>query len=130
MGLSLNWTLALIAAVMWAASVGWYLKTFWGRRKASEDKRADKEAAITAWSEARTLEVMGRFPRSAGPATTYAWQYSLDGGKTWIDMPKTTRATTNLVNVAPKTTVHVRFRALLRKTGYTDWSDPVSIIVI
>ncbi len=63
-------------------------------------------------------------------ATVYAWQYSLDGGLTWIDMPKTTRASTRLGNLAPKTTVHVRFRALMRKTGYTDWSVPVPIIVI
>ncbi len=61
-------------------------------------------------------------------ATVYAWQYSLDGGLTWIDMPKTTRASTRLGNLAPKTTVHVRFRALMRKTGYTDWSVPVPII--
>jgi tetratricopeptide (TPR) repeat protein len=74
MSLSLNWTVALVAAFLWAAIVGRYVVSNWGLRREGEGKKADKEAAITAWSEALTREVMDRFPRSAGPAAVYAWQ--------------------------------------------------------
>jgi tetratricopeptide (TPR) repeat protein len=74
MSLSLNWTVALIAFAFWAAMVGHYVVPRWGLRREAEGKKADEEAAITAWSEALTLEVMDRFPRSAGPAAVYAWQ--------------------------------------------------------
>jgi hypothetical protein len=62
-------------------------------------------------------------------ATGYQWQHSLDGGKTWIDMPATTKAQTTLANLTPKATVWFRVRALVRKTGFTDWSQSVSAVV-
>jgi hypothetical protein len=62
-------------------------------------------------------------------ATAYHWQYSLDGGATWIDLPMTTRADTRLDNLPLKATAHVRVRAFLRGVGPTDWCEPVSIIV-
>jgi hypothetical protein len=56
------------------------------------------------------------------------WQYSLDGGKTWIGLPLTTKARTTLANLTPGTTVTVRQRALT-KAGVGDWSQPVSHVV-
>jgi hypothetical protein len=60
---------------------------------------------------------------------TNEWQYSLDGGKTWIDMPPTTKANTAVTNLTPGVTVTFRQRAIT-KTGLTDWSQPVSSVVV
>jgi hypothetical protein len=57
------------------------------------------------------------------------WQYSLDGGKTWIDMTPTTKANTSIQNLTPGTTVSVRQR-VLTKAGQSDWGQPVSTLVV
>jgi len=59
----------------------------------------------------------------------YEWEYSLDGGKTWIRLPTTTRATTVVLGLESGTVVWFRSRAILRKTGQTDWCQPVSHLV-
>jgi hypothetical protein len=56
------------------------------------------------------------------------WQYSLDGGKTWIDAPTTTKAETTIQSLTPGTTVSIRQRALT-KAGLPDWGQPVSTVV-
>jgi hypothetical protein len=56
------------------------------------------------------------------------WQYSLDGGKTWIDLPPTTKASTTIQGLTPGTTVSIRQRPLT-KAGLTDWGQPVSTLV-
>jgi hypothetical protein len=56
------------------------------------------------------------------------WQYSLDGGKTYLDMPPTTKARTSIANLTPGTTVMFRKR-VLTKDGLSDWSEPTSVLV-
>lgn len=56
------------------------------------------------------------------------WQYSLDGGKTWIDLPSTTKASTTVANLTPSTTVSIRQQAVT-KAGESDWSAPVVHVV-
>ncbi len=56
------------------------------------------------------------------------WQYSTDGGKTWIDVPPTTKASTTIPNLTPGTTVEYRQR-VLTKAGLSDWSQTVSALV-
>ncbi len=63
-------------------------------------------------------------------AVSYEWEISFDGGVTWLKAGATTRANMTLKDLAPKTTVHVRFRALLRYSVYTNWSNAVWIIVV
>jgi hypothetical protein len=63
-------------------------------------------------------------------AVTYHWQYSFDEGITWMDATVTTTSYTTLTRLPPKTTVTVRFRALLRHSTYTEWSRAVSRTVI
>jgi hypothetical protein len=77
----------------------------------------------------RVSGVLNVITTAVNGATGYQWQHSLDGGKTWIDMPATTKAQTTLSGLTPKTTVWFRVRALVRKTGLTDWSQPVSAVV-
>lgn len=56
------------------------------------------------------------------------WQYSTDGGKTWIDVPSTTKAQTTIPNLTPGATVMFRQRALT-KAGPGEWSQPYIHIV-
>jgi hypothetical protein len=56
------------------------------------------------------------------------WQYSSDGGKTWIDLPETTRAQATVQNLTSGATVLFRQRALT-KAGLTDWCSPVTHVV-
>ncbi len=56
------------------------------------------------------------------------WQYSTDGGKTWIDLPPTSKATTTIQNLTPATTVMFRQR-VFTKSGLSDWGQPVSALI-
>ena len=56
------------------------------------------------------------------------WQYSTDGGKTWIDAPPTTKAKTTVANLTPGVTVTVRQR-VFTKAGLGDWGAPVTQVV-
>lgn len=66
---------------------------------------------------------------SAGPRSCYDWQYSSDGGKTWVDAPSTTQAKTTLENLTAGTTVLFRYRAVTPKGGQGDWAQPVALLV-
>lgn len=66
----------------------------------------------------------------AGDRAAYEFQYSLDGGKTWLGLPQpvTTSTTATVENLKRGSTVHFRYRATVK--GVTgDWSDPVVMIV-
>ncbi len=65
---------------------------------------------------------------SAGARSSYLWQYSADGGKTWVDVPGTVQAKTTVAGLPAGTTVQFRYRAIT-KTGQGDWSAPVSFLV-
>ena len=65
---------------------------------------------------------------SAGPRTAYEWQYSTDGGKTWIDLPGTIKASTTVGSLAAGTTAMFRYRTL-SKGGQSDWVAPISLLV-
>ncbi len=65
---------------------------------------------------------------SAGPRSSYEWQYSLDGGKTWLPAAVTVRASTTVAGLAPAATVEFRYRPVT-KAGEGDWSQTVSLIV-
>jgi hypothetical protein len=65
---------------------------------------------------------------SAGPRSSYDWECSTDGGKTWLLLPSTMQAKTSVTGLTPRATVQFRYRALT-KTGEGDWSQPLSFIV-
>jgi len=62
------------------------------------------------------------------PRESHEWQYSLDGGKTWVDAPPTLQAKTTIGGFTPGATVYFRHRALT-KTGRDDWSTVTSVLV-
>jgi hypothetical protein len=56
---------------------------------------------------------------------SHDWQYSTDGGKTWLPLPSTQQAKTTITGLSPGSTVQVKTRSL-SKTGYSAWTDPAS----
>jgi hypothetical protein len=66
--------------------------------------------------------------KSAGARSSYEWQYSADGGKTWVGAPGTLQAKTVITGLTPGATVQFRYRAVT-KTGEGDWSQVVALIV-
>jgi hypothetical protein len=66
---------------------------------------------------------------SAGPRSAYQWQYSTDGGKTWVPAPATTQGTTTIAGLPAGTTVQFRYLAVTPKGGQGDWSPALSLLV-
>jgi hypothetical protein len=65
---------------------------------------------------------------SAGHRASYDWQYSADGGKTWVMLTSTLKTTTTVTGLTPGAVVEFRYRAVT-KSGATDWSQPVSLTI-
>ncbi len=65
---------------------------------------------------------------SAGRHASYEWQYSTDGGKTWLVAPTTIHARTSISGFTPGATVGFRFRSVTR-AGEGDWSQAVQLVV-
>ena len=65
---------------------------------------------------------------SAGPRASYEWQYSTDGGKTWVPASVTLQAKTTIVGLTPGATVQFRYRPVTR-TGEGDWSQTIVLLV-
>ncbi|HEY6459239.1 MAG TPA: fibronectin type III domain-containing protein, partial [Polyangiaceae bacterium] len=65
---------------------------------------------------------------AAGHRASYDWEYSPDGGKTWVGAPSTLTASTSIAGLPAGTSVQFRYRALT-KAGVGDWSQPTSLLV-
>jgi hypothetical protein len=65
---------------------------------------------------------------SAGHRASYEWEYSADGGKTWVAATPSLQAKTVVSGLPSGNTVQFRYRAVT-KTGTADWSQPVSLLV-
>ncbi len=59
---------------------------------------------------------------------SHEWEYSADGGKTWVSCPPTTQAKTTITGIVPGSTILVKHRAVTG-TGPTSWTDAVSMLV-
>jgi hypothetical protein len=65
---------------------------------------------------------------SAGNRSGYEWEYSSDGGKTWVTAPATLQAKTTVTGLTTGTTVQFRYRPVT-KAGEGNWTQPVSLLV-
>jgi hypothetical protein len=65
---------------------------------------------------------------SAARRASYEWEYSADGGKTWVMAPPSLQATTVVTGLPSGVSVQFRFRAVT-KAGGGDWSTPVTLPV-
>lgn len=59
---------------------------------------------------------------------SHEWEYSTDGGKTWVTSNPTVQAKTSISGLPPGQTVLVKHRAVTL-TGPAAWSDPASLMV-
>ena len=64
----------------------------------------------------------------AARRAAYDWEYSTDGGKTWVSAPSTLQAKTTVSGLPVGTSVLFRYRAVT-KTGEGDWSQGLSLLV-
>src|SRR5271166_222513 len=81
-----------------------------------EEILANKLTALVGRQEERD-------PVGVGPRTSYEWEYSPDGGKTWVAAPSTIQAKTVVTGLTAATMVMFRYRTVT-KTGVSDWSQP------
>jgi hypothetical protein len=65
---------------------------------------------------------------SAGPRSSYEWEYSIDGGKTWVTAPVTLQARTLVSGLTVGSVVLFRYRPVT-KAGEGNWSQPASLVV-
>jgi hypothetical protein len=91
-------------------------------------KRAARKARVFAAKPGLTSGVAKVVVASAGHRASYEWQYSIDGGKTWVLAPVTLQAKTTIAGLTPGGVVQFRYRAVT-KAGEPDWSAPVSLAV-
>jgi hypothetical protein len=66
--------------------------------------------------------------RSAGTRASYEWEWSSDGGKTWIAATPSLQAKTTITGLPVGASCQFRYRPVL-KTGPADWSQPVTLVV-
>ncbi len=66
--------------------------------------------------------------KSSGARSGYEWEYSLDGGKTWVNAPVTLQAKTTVAGLTPGATVQFRYPPVT-KAGEGDWSQTVVLLV-
>ena len=59
---------------------------------------------------------------------SYEWQWSADGGKTWVTERRTQQANTVVRRLQPGTRYGFRFQAVTRRLT-TNWCDPVFYVV-
>jgi hypothetical protein len=64
----------------------------------------------------------------AARRASYEWQYSIDGGKTWVSAPSSLQAKTTVTGLPVGTSVLFRYKAVT-KTGEGDWSQGLALLV-
>ena len=64
----------------------------------------------------------------AARRASYEWEYSLDGGKTWVATAGTLKASTTITGLPVGTAAQFRYRAIT-KAGLGDWSQAVVLVV-
>jgi hypothetical protein len=63
---------------------------------------------------------------SAGHRSSYEWEYSIDGGTTFLAMAPTMQAKTSLAGLKPGSSVMFKYRSVT-KAGASDWSQPITL---
>ncbi len=85
------------------------------------DARLDSQGAVLLRAHAKMLH-KGTTNRC------FNWQYTLDGGKTWINAPSTAIAQTSISGLPAMTMCGFRVSATHKK-GQSEWSPMVSVVV-
>jgi hypothetical protein len=89
-------------------------------------KHTKNDLNVKAGPTSGTLAITARLTVARA---SHEWEYSTDGGKTYLAAAPTLQAKTTITGLVPGTAVLVRHRAIT-KTGPADWSAAVSAIVV
>jgi hypothetical protein len=73
-------------------------------------------------------EVLLETKAVAKRGVSYEWQYSMDGGKTWIAIAISSEANVSVPGLTPGTTYLFRYRTWIKKVA-SDWSQYLSFLV-
>jgi len=87
--------------------------------------RQKQTSAVKYGATSGSVELIAK---AAAPRASYEWQFSIDGGKTWVQVPNTLKARTTIIGLPVATMVEFRYRATTT-AGMGDWSQPISILV-
>ena len=63
-------------------------------------------------------------------SVSYSWSYSIDGEKTWLNLPVTAISRTTITGLAPLTTVSARVAVTVANQPISDWSPPSTLVVM
>jgi hypothetical protein len=96
-----------------------------GLRVRKEQVRDPVQFHAKLGAEPGTLKIVAP---AAAKRASYDWEYSIDGGKTWVSPPSTLQAKTTITGLPVGTSVLFRYRTLT-KTGEGDWSQGLSLLV-
>lgn len=72
-------------------------------------------------------QVILRAKAVARKGASYEWQFSSDGGETWLTSGYTTMADTSVPGLTPGTTYLFRFRSTIRRVT-SDWSQSLRFV--
>jgi hypothetical protein len=91
--------------------------------------RAKGTATVRNGKRAVLVALLQQLRGYVQAVASYAWEYSLDGGKTWVAAPITTQGRTTIAGLPSGTTVQFRYLAVTPKGGQGNWSQPLSLLV-
>jgi hypothetical protein len=89
---------------------------------------AGKDAITVKPKKGESGTMIAKVKKIAGTVANL-WEYSLDEGKTWVEMDATSKGTTEITGLKPGSTIIVNNRPVLRKSKGT-WIQSQPAIVI
>ena len=89
---------------------------------------AGKDAITVKPKKGESGTMIARVRKIAGTIANL-WEYSLDGGKTWVSMDATSKGTIEITGIKPGSSIIVNHRPVLRKTKGT-WIQSQPAIVL
>ncbi len=89
---------------------------------------AGKDAITVKPKKGESGTMIAKVKKIAGTVANL-WEYSLDGGKTWVDMDATSKGTIEITGLKPGSSIIVNNRPVLRKSKGT-WLQSTPAIVL
>src|SRR5262249_41136984 len=77
----------------------------------------------------RVIANVGALTTETTGSVFYSWQYSADGGKTWVDLPSTNKGHTEVSGLAPMVVYTFRVNVTDSK-GTGVWSQSATVFVL
>jgi hypothetical protein len=94
----------------------------------SQALMAGKDAITVKPKKGESGTMIAKVKKIAGTVANL-WEYSLDEGKTWVEMDATSKGTTEITGLKPGSTIIVNNRPVLRKSKGT-WLQSQPAIVL